>query len=180
MRGGWVAIVSARKSRIALFEFACTMLWLTWQRLFIHRIWPVHDTATCGRFRKCNTKLISSRGLESDRSWLTTRNSRRHHRRPDQKLQLDLFWKPLPLAKCLFKLWISEEQTREVFESAPRVDQENGRYRAVIKLMPHLPRKVVSYACLLDRGFLKSQRTENHYQIKVRFRIEEAGRSEGM
>ena len=55
MRGGWVGVVSARKSRIALFEFACTMLWLTWQRLFIHRIWPVHDIATRGRFRKCNT-----------------------------------------------------------------------------------------------------------------------------
>ena len=55
MRGGWVAIVSARKSRIALFEFACTMLWLTRQRSFIHRIWPVHDIASRGRFRKCNT-----------------------------------------------------------------------------------------------------------------------------
>ena len=55
MRGGWVAIVSARKSQIALFEFACTMLWLTRQRLLSHRIWPVHDITTRGRFRKCVT-----------------------------------------------------------------------------------------------------------------------------
>ena len=39
MMGGWVAIVSDRKSRIALFGFACMMRWLTLQHLFMYRVW---------------------------------------------------------------------------------------------------------------------------------------------
>ena len=64
MSGGWVAIVSDRISRIALFEFAWTILWLAQQHLFIYgRVWCIATRVGRGastHFRKCSSWLIVS------------------------------------------------------------------------------------------------------------------------
>ena len=160
--GGWVAIVSDRKSRIAHFEFACAILdsacsWTT--------VWYVidHHTQTFREVRLTIMADCQSRSGYIDRSWLKTWFSRR---RPVRKWQLDLFSES-PFYGNVLYLRISEERKQEVHKCVPHINRGNGRYRAA-NLMPHPhPKSSVRPVCWIE-DFLNTQSTENHFQINVR------------
>ena len=87
MMGAWVVIVSEKKSRIALFEFACTTLWLARQRLFMYCVWYTWSIATRGHFQNCNPWLMASREKRKEICSISSRSRVLAHR-PCPKLEM--------------------------------------------------------------------------------------------
>ena len=72
MMGGWVSIISDRKSRIALLEFASLSDALARLKALVHVPGLVRDRSPhVGRFRMCISCLNPSGDVEVDRNWLT-------------------------------------------------------------------------------------------------------------